>query len=303
VKQTVIIDGKWLGYKMHFSHLSLKTSEGKPTGMLHGFLLELLRLNRKLPQARIIICWDGKGKTWRHRIFPAYKQNRQYNPERERMIESSEVLLPLLRRLGFHVLREDGVEADDMIGMASKALSYDGWKVLIYAKDRDFYQLIRCDDIMVWHDLKEKPLDENAIKNMWGVVPGCVTDIRAMAGDMGDNLRGLPGVGLVTAIKYWKRGLMPDGMEGPKELIEKYKEHWPRIRKELRCAEIVTLPDSEWWLPVQRERLKQLMWNVVENPGRDKILAEKNRREVYKTLVGYELEQLLAERNKFFTIP
>lgn len=303
MQRVVVIDGKWLAYRMHYSHLNLQSTDGTPTGIMHGFLLDLLKLHKTVPEARIIVCWDGKGITWRHRLYPAYKANREFNPEKKRMVDASELLLPILRGLGFKVLRVDGVEADDMIGMVATRLSHEGWEVRIYCKDQDLYQLVRGKEVTVWHDLDERPIDENEVKKRMGVMPGCVCDIRAMAGDSSDNLKGLPGVGIPTAIKLYRRGLTPDGREGPRDLIDKYKEHWPRIRKELRCAQLVVVPDSDCWSRSQQEDLRKSLERVVENPGRNRELAERNRAEIYRVFGRYELQTVLEERHRFFTIP
>ncbi len=136
MKQVVLIDGKWLAYKMHFSHLNLKFN-GMPTGMLYGFLGDLLRINKKLPEARIIVCWDGEKKTWRHKAYPAYKANRSFNPEFERMQKGTGLVIPFLRLLGLWVLQIDDVEADDMIGMVASIFSKQKDEVRIYSKDRE----------------------------------------------------------------------------------------------------------------------------------------------------------------------
>lgn len=305
----VLVDGKWVGYRMHFAHMGLKTSDGKPTGMMHGFLHELLRINRKLPEAGIIICWDGKGPTWRHKLYPSYKKNRQLNPEMQKVHEGSDVLIPLLRKLGFWVLKKDGVEADDMIGMASHRLNCEGYPVRIHSSDQDMLQLVRADQIVIWSDLKQPVIQEKDVKKIMGVEPWFVSEIRALAGDSSDNLKGLPGIGLKKALRLWKEGFrislsaLTYRNRNQREMFGKYEKDWFRVKKEFECAQIVKDPATSLFSEELQVYLSDLMEEVSKNPFRDKEKAERNREEVYRILVRYELEQVLAERHALFAIP
>lgn len=302
-KQIVLIDGKWLGYVQHFAHMSLKTSDGKPTGMLHGFLNALLRINRRLPEARIIICWDGKGKTWRHDVFPEYKGNRSFNPEFQRMQQQIDVLLPILRKLGLWVLRWDGVEADDMIGMAAKLFSQHGYPVRIHSSDRDMYQLV--DNLVsIWPDIKQPPLKIKDIENWLGAPMEALLDIRAMAGDPGDNLKGLPGVGMKTAVKMWKQGFRVSTMKiSHIDLCAKFRKDLSRVHQEFRLARIVTDYRSSVWTRSQEMALGKALHLACVTPERDVDGAESHRKEVYEFLAEYELQELMAERHKLFRLP
>ena len=298
----VLIDGKWMAYRMHFSHIALQTSDGKPTGMLHGFMQGLLHIHKKLPDAAIIVCWDGKGPTWRHRLYPAYKQNRQPNPQMPRMQQGSEVLVPLLRQLGFWVMREKEVEADDMIGMASYRLSYDGHKVRIHSSDQDMYQLVRADSPSIWPKVDEKPITERDVKRVFGVNPCNVCEIRAMAGDSSDNLKGLKGVGIKTAIRYWKEGLRPVSTLVP-SWASKYKPEWPRVLQEYKLAQIIRDPQDNVWSKDLKRTLSLWMDKISERPGRFREHAERNREDIYRTFARYELAQLIADRHILFNMP
>lgn len=300
MKQVVIIDGKWLGYKMHFSHLNLK-SNGVSTGMLYGFVSELLRINRRLPEARIIVCWDGEKKTWRHKTFKAYKADRPFNPEFERMTKQTDLLLPFLRLLGIWVLRIDDVEADDMIGMVATRLAKKKTEVRIHSKDHDMFQLVN-DYVWVWPDVKMPPLRRSDVEHWLGAPFDSFLEIRAMAGDPGDGLKGLPGVGMKTAVKLWKQGLrISDISNGA--LWSKYKEHWKRVKEEQKLARIIIDPASSIWTKETRTQLVELVERVANRPERDGEWAERHRREIYRFLGQYELKELLAERQKLFRLP
>ena len=63
----------------------------------------------------LVAVWEGSGDTFREKVFPEYKANR------ERMPESLTAQLPYILRLlkawNILTLSEDGYEADDTIGL------------------------------------------------------------------------------------------------------------------------------------------------------------------------------------------
>jgi DNA polymerase-1 len=296
MKQIVLVDGKWCAYRHHFAHLRL-SSGGKPTGMLYGFLTELLKINKKLPEAHIIICWDGEGKTWRHNSYSAYKANRAPNPEYEKMQWQTHQLIPFLRLLGLWVLQEGDVEADDMIGMVANLMARHGHEVRIFSKDHDLFQLVD-NNVFVWPDLDLAPLKVKDVERWLGAPLEAFLDIRAMAGDPGDGMKGLPGVGLKTAAKLWK-----PGSSLRSQLGLKYEKHWDRIRKERLLAEIITNPHSVVWSKETRKILIDLMKRFVAKPECDGDWAHRHRRDIYRFLAQYDLNELLAERQKLFRFP
>jgi DNA polymerase I len=298
MKQIVLIDGKWCAYRHHFAHKNLR-SHGKPTGMFYGFLTELLKINKKLPQARIVICWDGEKRTWRHKAYSAYKANRAFNPEYEKMQWQTHQLIPILRSLGLWVLQIDEVEADDMIGMTANLLARHGHEVRIFSKDRDLFQLLDS-NVWAWQDLDLAPLKIKDVERWLGAPMSAFLEIRAMAGDPGDGLKGLPGVGLKTAVKLWNKMFDPKSRI---EVLDKYKEHWSRIEKEKRMARIITNPRSKVWSDETCMILVELLKKVATRPERDGEWGERHRREIYQFLGQYELKELLAERQKLFRLP
>jgi len=163
------------------------------------------------------------------------------------------------------------------------------------------FQLVN-DYVWVWPDPKLPPLRRSDIEKWLGAPFGALMEIRAMAGDPGDNLHGLPGVGQITAVKLWKQGLrLSDLSNGA--LYSKYKEHWKRVKKEYKCAQIVTDPLSDVWPRETSKRLCELLDLVEETPERDVDRGERHRRKVYGFLSEYDLNELLAVRQKLFRLP
>jgi DNA polymerase-1 len=298
-RRVILLDGKMMAYRAHFSHLGLRNRDGHPTGLLHGFIWELLRINKKLPDTPMVICWDGDGKTWRHRLYPKYKANRKLNPEWKRMKMQIDELLPMLDMLGFEVVRIPGVEADDVIGILSSELN--AHQIIVYTLDRDMLQLIR-DGVCVWPKFDQRFIRTKDVEKKFGVPLGALTQIRAMVGDPSDNLKGLPGVGPVTAVKLWKAGFRLSDMSNGK-LWSKYRSHILQLRKEFQLVQIIRSTDDEVWTEEQRAELKEMVTRIDWYPGRKQRKAMKHKDEFYHFLGRFALKELFAQRHDILSLP
>lgn len=308
-KLVVLVDGKNLAYRCHFAHKQLSTREGEPTGMLHGFLSELLRLHKVEPKARVVIAWDGQGPTWRHELRKEYKANRPVNPEYEKMKKQSEVLVPLLKRLRFWVPVVDGVEADDVIGILATKLARGNWEVRIYSSDKDMYQLLANQPgITVWKDWQEKPWTREDVEKQMGVPPEELLELRAMAGDPTDNLKGLKGIGPKKAAELLKAGVRPSKqlqqlLPQAQQVVREWGAEWGRVQEEYRMQTIITNPKHEVWTQKQRLELEMLVNEIGKEPGRLVRYSEKMEEAFYLFLGKYELVEVQKERTTFWRMP
>jgi len=293
----ILVDGKWMAYRAHYAHMQLKTSGGRPSGLVFGFLKELLAINKRKPACPIIICWDGNGETWRHRAYPAYKANRTENPDWKIMKAQIDELLPTLQvGLGMHVARVDGVEADDIIGILAHHLKVTH-NVVVYSADRDMYQLVG-DSVKVWQKLEDRLWGQKDVQAWLGAPISAFVEIKAMAGDPADNLKGLPGIGFKKALKLYSSGF---GMYGAANIAlwDKYAKDLPRLKQELRLVRIVTDCDSKAWNATQRTKLKQLVERIKSRPTR----SDGSVKFFYRFLGRYECDHLFEVRDRFWKIP
>jgi 5'-3' exonuclease-like protein len=304
----VMVDSKNLAYRMNWAFQSLKTRNGFPTSVLFGFWKEIFRIHKLIPEASFVFCWDGQGKSWRHRMYNGYKQGRYDSPmageARVHVMESEEILRPLFQHLGFWTPRIDGVEADDLIGILAKALGKKN-QVRIYSSDKDMFQLVDR-NITAWTGWDQKPLTEIGVEKVWGVPPKHVTEIRAMAGDSSDNLKGLPGIGPKKALKLWAAGIRPSSLELPVEWGNApllFKDHWPRVHKEFQMATIITDPQSTRWSEDQRSKLTLLVDLICQCQGRRRPREEKQiEKSWYDFLAQFELNEIFVERHLLWKI-
>ncbi|NLC28334.1 MAG: DNA polymerase I [Campylobacteraceae bacterium] len=193
MKTLTIIDTFGFLFRNYFALPGLTNSKGFPTGMLTGFANFIHTLEEEHNTDYIMFALDAKGKTFRHDIDPNYKANRPSPPE------DLQVQLPVaiqwIKKMGFKKCIQDGYEADDIIASAvTFAKKYD-MKVRIVTHDKDLYQLIDDDQVVIYDPLKKIEIDRAACEKKFGVSPNQIRDFLALVGDSSDNIPGVRGIG------------------------------------------------------------------------------------------------------------
>lgn len=200
--RTVLIDGSSLIYRAFFALPStLRTPAGLPTNAIYGFarMFDKVLAGRR-PTAGAVV-FDAPGPTFRDRLYPDYKAERQPTPsDLRRQFPYVERLVQAQR---FPQLRIDGVEADDVIGTLTAQAVQAGHEVLIVSIDKDFTQLI-SERVRMIDTMRDITYDPEVATRKWGVPPSQFVDLLALLGDELDNIPGVPGIGKKTAIELLK---------------------------------------------------------------------------------------------------
>jgi len=71
--------------------------------------------------------------------------------------------------------------------------------VRILSPDKDLGQCVRGQEVVMVDRVRERVIDEAAIRDARGVAPESVPDLLALTGDTADGIPGLPGIGEKTA--------------------------------------------------------------------------------------------------------
>ena len=129
-------------------------------------------------------------------LFPEYKANRLKVPEE--LLAQIPMVKEVIDALGVPRIEVPGAEADDIIGTLSRLAEEKGMDVIIVSSDKDLYQLV-SEKVRIRDSLKEKTVGEDEVRETFGVGPGQVADLLALAGDPSDNIPGVPGIGEKTA--------------------------------------------------------------------------------------------------------
>jgi DNA polymerase-1 len=110
----------------------------------------------------------------------------------------------VIQGLNLPTLEKEGFEADDLIGTLVKKARVQGFKVEIISGDRDLLPLVQ-EGVDMWDPMKDVRYDPEAIQEKYGVSPRELVEVKALAGDVSDNIPGVPGIGEKTALKLIAR--------------------------------------------------------------------------------------------------
>ena len=164
----VLVDGSSYVYRAFHALPPLSNSRGEPTGAVHGVLNMLVKFVKEYQPKRIAVVFDAPGKTFRDELFAEYKAHRPPMPNDLR--SQIEPLLTILRAQGLPILREEGVEADDVIGTLACRAAREGHSVLISTGDKDMAQLVDG-SITLINTMSNSVLDRAGVKAKFDVLP------------------------------------------------------------------------------------------------------------------------------------
>jgi len=148
------------------------------------------------------VAFDRPAPTFRHEMFEEYKAQRPATPEE--LKSQIKKVHQLVEAFHIPVFEIDGFEADDVLGTLSKQADEQGVETIIVTGDNDMLQAVlpRVKALAPRRTFTDTVLyDEEAVEQKYGIKPEQLADLKALAGDVSDNIPGLPGVGEKTAAK------------------------------------------------------------------------------------------------------
>lgn len=196
-----IVDGNYLIFRSYYS--TINWFWNKKRNAIYGFEKTLDSLKKNFDINRYLILFDKPGKNFRKELMESYKSSRPKPPE--------SLLLQLLKMkkrlesIGIKVIEKAGVEADDLIGIATNKLEKNNkiTKLLIISADKDLNQLITKKTIRLYYKNKKwRKMTDEEVKKQFGIYPNQFADYLAIIGDTADDIpKGIEGYGPKKASK------------------------------------------------------------------------------------------------------
>jgi len=229
-KREIIIDGLNAFVKFYQVNPACNSS-GNFTGGVVGFLKFLDQMMDLCSPHKIYVVWEPAGPSSKRKaIFPEYKANREkikgldetinkkqrddklFQPENK----NSQLLwlTEILKTLAICQIYLPNSECDDIIGYLAKTkLSDKSIQKVVVSSDKDFYQLLTNEDIIIYDISKKNYVTSKDVKERFNIWPHNFVLARTLDGDVSDNIPGVKGVGLKNLIKY-----IPEFCDEEKEL-------------------------------------------------------------------------------------
>ncbi len=194
----LVLDGNSILNRAFYGIKLLSTKDGQYTNAIYGFMTTFLKLLDESQPNAVAIAFDMKAPTFRHEAYEGYKSNRKGMPEE--LASQLEPLKELLTALGYKIVMCEGYEADDILGTLAAECTAKGYECMIATGDRDSLQLVSPTvTVRIAATKMGKPdvtlYDEGKIKEVYGVSPPQLIDIKAIQGDTSDCIPGVAGIG------------------------------------------------------------------------------------------------------------
>lgn len=172
-------------------------ADGNATHALFGFARFLCDLIERARPDYVAVAFDESLATsFRNRIYPAYKANREPAPPdlQWQFVRCRE----FCDLVGVSAFGDSEYEADDIIGTLATKARAAGLPFTVVTRDKDMAQLLRDGDIY-WDYAANARYRYHEIARRFGVPSERYADYLALTGDSVDNIPGVPGIGPKTA--------------------------------------------------------------------------------------------------------
>ena len=202
----VLVDGNSIMNRAFYGIMGSKmltTKDGKYTNAIYGFLAILFKLLEDEKPDYIGVTFDLKAPTARHKMYEGYKANRKGMPTE--LAEQMPIIKDVLRAMNIDIIEKEGYEGDDVIGTLSRYGEQKGLEVVILSGDRDTFQLA-TDNVRIniprtkGGKTETEIFNREKVKEVYGIEPKQLIEVKGLQGDASDNIPGVPGIGEKTAL-------------------------------------------------------------------------------------------------------
>ncbi|USD38274.1 flap endonuclease Xni [Ferrimonas sp. SCSIO 43195] len=157
------------------------------------------KMVRQHQATHVVMVWDGDNShLWRQSLYPDYKAHR--SPMPEPLAATLPDLKANLAKLGIRSLACDGIEADDVMATLCHKIERRGGRVILASTDKGFVQL-HSDNVSQWHHFDQCWLDRDYFLDRFQMPPERMLEYWSLAGDSGNGIPGIAGIGAKTAHK------------------------------------------------------------------------------------------------------
>ncbi|MBP7770872.1 MAG: DNA polymerase I, partial [Candidatus Pacebacteria bacterium] len=207
-KRLVVLDTHAILHRAYHALPDFSSGKGEPTGALYGLITMLVKIINDLRPDYIAAAYDLPGGTFRHAAYDNYKANRMKADED--LYTQINRARDVLEAFGIPVYDAKGFEADDVVGtIATQVKKRKNIDTIIASGDMDTVQLVDGTQTRVFTLRKGLTdtvfYDEDAVQARWGFGPHSIPDLKGIAGDTSDNIKGVPGVGEGSALKLLQK--------------------------------------------------------------------------------------------------
>lgn len=229
MKKIVLIDGHNLLFRMFYGiPASIKNSKGKEIKGLIGFIGSIKKIIDEFNPYSLLVIFDSEtSKNDNLEIAQNYKANRidyNYIAEAENPFSQLPLIKKALEYLNITYIEIENYEADDYIASIVASRINNEYQYIIVSTDSDFIGLINNNTYLYVPRGKNSILyDEKEVIKKYNVLPSKYIMFKALVGDKSDNIKGVVGIGNITASKILKYDTINDF------ILDNFDSKYPKI--------------------------------------------------------------------------
>jgi 5'-3' exonuclease len=198
-----LIDGTYELFRHFYGIRRFRKDGDPPLGAVAGVLRTVLQMLES-GATHLGVATDHVVESFRNDLWPGYKTGAGIEPVLRAQFEPLE---EALAAMGVTVWPMVELEADDALASAAHLAAADPVveKVSIWTPDKDLAQCVRGDRVVQADRRGKKILDEDGVRQKFGVPPALIPDFLALVGDSADGYPGISGIGRTTAARLLER--------------------------------------------------------------------------------------------------
>jgi 5'-3' exonuclease len=195
-----LVDGTYELFRQHFGSANRRGDTGREPGPYDatiGVLTSTLQLIED-GATHIGVASDHVIESFRNELWAGYKTSEGMLPE---LLHQIPLMEEGLVAMGVTTWAMVEWEADDALGAAADVADRDDRveQVLIVTPDKDLGQCVKGRRVVQYDRRKREIIDEDAVREKFGVGPESIPDYLGLVGDTADGFPGLPGWGAKSA--------------------------------------------------------------------------------------------------------
>jgi len=193
-----LVDGTYELFRSWFGAPESKSPSGQEVGATRGFLRSMAVMLRTDEVTHTGCAFDQTVESFRNDLFDGYKTGEGLEPA---LFDQFPLVERASRALGMVTWPMVAFEADDALAAAAaKFADAPGVEqVVICSPDKDLCQCVRGNEVVTLDRRREIVLDQDGVREKFGVWPESIPDYLALVGDAADGIPGIPRWGAKSA--------------------------------------------------------------------------------------------------------
>lgn len=191
-----LVDGTFELFRCWFGAPRAQDADGVEIGAVRGILRTLLALLQEDDVTHVGVAFDHVIESFRNGLFDGYKTGAGVEPE---LLGQFELAERACRALGVVVWPMVEFEADDALATAAARFRDRVDQVQICSPDKDLAQCVVGTRVVTRDRIRGTLLDEDGVREKFGVSPASIPDWLALVGDAADGIPGIQGWGAKSA--------------------------------------------------------------------------------------------------------